>query len=112
MGRFKCLPVVVLMKKRHLGEGERVQKKVDSECLRLMAGYTPLDTSQLVRSATDHTIIGSGRIVQRTPYAKRHYYKPAHFQGAPKRGNLWFLRMKKDHKENILKVAKKASGGK
>lgn len=112
MARLKLLPLPVLLKKRHLEDGGSVQKKVDSECLRLMAGYTPLDTAQLVRSATDNTVIGSGRIVQRTPYARKHYYKPARFQGAPKRGNRWFERMKADHKERILESARSVAGGK
>lgn len=31
-----------------------------------------------------------------TPYARRWYYRPANFTGAPMRGNYWFERMKQN----------------
>lgn len=51
-----------------------VQKFVDSEVLRLMAPYTPMDTGALIQSATNGTSIGSGKIEYMSPYARYLYY--------------------------------------
>ena len=66
--------VVVLGQTRGLGNMGRVQKFVDSECIRLMAPYTPFKNGVLEKSATIGTVIGSGEIVQSTPYARYQYY--------------------------------------
>ncbi len=50
------------------------QKIVDSECLRYMDPYIPYDTGTLAKSAVIGTVIGSGLIVQNTPYARYLYY--------------------------------------
>ena len=50
------------------------QKIVDSEVLRYMDPYIPYDTGVLAKSAVQGTVIGSGRIVQSTPYARYLYY--------------------------------------
>lgn len=101
-----------IIKKRDLKEGGKVQKHIDSECLRLMAPYTPHDEGNLVGAATKGTTLGSGRIVQQMPYAKRWYYEPAKFQGAPTRGNRWFERMRDSHRETILRGAASIAGAK
>ena len=100
----------VLIKKRGIDKGGKGQRYVDSECLRLMARYTPLDTGALIKSATIQSVIGSGTLKQSTPYAKRWYYRPANFSGAPERGNRWFERMKDKHWKEILAGARKISG--
>lgn len=100
------------LKKRDLDTGGKVQKFIDSECIRLMAPYTPMDIGTLINSASYQTAIGSGKIVQQTPYAKRWYYEPANFEGAPMRGNKWFERMKASHKDSILRGAASIAGGK
>ena len=51
-----------------------MQKVVDSECLRYMDPYIPYDTGTLAKSAVIGTVIGSGLIVQNTPYARYLYY--------------------------------------
>lgn len=102
---------VQALKKRDLETGGKVQSFIDSECIRLMAPYTPMDIGTLIGSATAQTAIGSGRIVQQTPYAKRWYYERANFQGAPMRGNKWFERMKASHKDTILRGAASIAGG-
>lgn len=99
-----------VIKNRDLGEGGKVQRFIDSECIRQMDPYTPFDEGDLVGAATKGTTLGSGRIVQQTPYAKRWYYKPANFQGAPTRGNRWFDRMKNSHRETILRGAASLAG--
>ena len=103
---------VKALKKRDLETGGEVQKFIDNECIRRMEPYTTKDVGTLIGSATTQTSIGSGRIVQQTPYAKRWYYEPANFQGAPMRGNRWFERMKSSHKDSILRGAASIAGAK
>lgn len=90
---------------------ERAQQFVDSEVLRLSKPYVPKDSEELIRSGARETRLGSGRVVYRTPYARRWYYRPANFQGAPKRGNYWFERMKENNAKRILRGAAKIMGG-
>ncbi|BFL72124.1 hypothetical protein [Anaerococcus nagyae] len=101
-----------VISKRDLKEGGKVQRHIDSECIRLMDPLTPKDVGTLKGAATTGTTIGSGRIVQQTPYAKRWYYEPANFQGAPTRGNKWFERMKNSNRSSILQGAAKLAGAK
>lgn len=101
-----------IIKSRGLEPFGRVQKFIDSECLRLSAPKIPKDTGTLIRSGTDNTIIGSGELRYRTPYARRWYYMQAQFQGAPERGNYFFERMKQQYEEQILNGAKKLAGAK
>lgn len=103
---------VKALKKRDLETGGKVQSYIDSECIRRMDPYTPKDVGTLIGAATTQTSIGSGKIVQQTPYAKRWYYEPANFQGAPMRGNRWFERMKSSHKDSILRGAASIAGAK
>ena len=81
------------IKKR--GLQTEAQKFIDSEVMRLCEPYVPLDSGALKQSAATHTKIGSGRVVYNTPYARRWYYMPAKFKGAPTRGNFWLEKMKK-----------------
>ncbi len=92
---------------------KQAQKFVDSEVLRRCDPYIPKDNGVLIDSGTNNTRIGSGRVIWRTPYARRHYYRPAKFQGAPRRGNYWFERMKQNGgKTAILRGVAKITGGK
>ncbi len=97
---------------------EEAQKFVDSEVLKRCNPYVPKDNGELIRSGTRETRIGSGRVVYRTPYARRWYYEPANFQEGEdskpkgKRGNYWFERMKRDGGARaILRGAAKITGG-
>lgn len=76
----------------------RQQQYIDSECIRRMAPDTPRLSGNLIKSATRGTTIGSGLIVQRTPYARRQYYEH-------KSKSYWFERMKNRDKDSILKGA-------
>ena len=111
--RVEMRPIAEILRKRGLEPSGKVQRAVDQEVLRLCEPYVPHDSGALVRSGTIHTKIGSGRVVYRTPYARRWHYRPAHFKGAPKRGNYWFERMKREGGRNkILKVAAQVAGAK
>ena len=126
-----------LLSDRGLNNGGRVQKYVDSECIRLMKPYTPMLTSALIKSATISTKIGSGEVKQNTPYARYQYYgklmvsrltgsayarqgeskvltnKNLNYRKInPNAGSFWFERMKSDHKRAILNGAKKEAGAK
>ena len=101
-----------VLKDRGLENGGKVQKFIDSDVLRLCENKVPKDTNNLIESAIANTQIGSGDVRYRAPYARRWYYMPAQFQGAPERGNYWFERMKQQYKNQILEGAKKVSGAK
>ncbi len=117
------------------GQYSRAQVFVDSEVLRLSAPYIPFQTSMLQKSGILGTVPGSGTVEWIAPYAKYLYYghvmvspttgspwakkgerktltdRPINYNGAPKRGRLWFERMKVDHKKTILEGARKVAGG-
>lgn len=63
------------LKELGLEEGGRVQQVIDSEVLRICDPYIPMDLSgsggNLIRSGIENTVIGSGEVVWKTPYA--HY---------------------------------------
>lgn len=90
---------------------EKAQSFVDSEVLRLCTPYVPKDSGELIRSGIRETKLGGGEVKYRTPYARRWYYQPAQFQGAPTRGNYWFEKMKNNHLNSILSGAAKIMGG-
>lgn len=73
---------------------------VDQECIRRMEPETPRLTGVLIKSATLGTVIGSGKIEQIAPYARKQYY-------THKEKSYWFERMKNRHKDSILKGAQK-----
>ena len=92
MRRIEC-DVQKIIDSHGLGEGGEIHKYIDSEVLRLCEPYVPWGEGDLNDSGTLNTVIGSGKVVYDTPYARRWHYEPAEFQGAPKRGNYWFDRM-------------------
>ena len=94
-----------VVKDHGLADGGKVQKYIDTQCLQLSEPYIPKDTGALINSGIENTQIGSGEVKWSTPYARRWYYMPATFQGAPQRGNYWFERMKSQYRDQILKNA-------
>ena len=133
-GEFKMKSTDILLKERGLEDMGRVQKYIDNAVINYMKDYTPFQTGTLQNSPHWYTKIGSGLIVQSTPYARYLYYgkkygpnipiirngivegwfsppvkhptgENLHYQGEPKRGAFWFERMKTDHATDILKGA-------
>ena len=107
-----------MLAKRHLKPDGNVQKYIDSQCLNLSREKVPKRENALIESGDIHTIIGSGLVRYRTPYARRWYYMPAKFNEgrgnglqAVGRGNYWFERMKRENKEKILKGAQRIANG-
>jgi len=91
----------------------RIQKFVDSEVLRLMQPYTPMQSGMLIKSATLGTVIGEGKIKQIAPYAAQQYYRTDTTRKYdPRRGAYWFERMKIDYKAYILHGAAQKAGAK
>jgi hypothetical protein len=85
------------VKKNHNLESRgKAQKYIDSEVLRLCEPYVPKDQDTLIKSGITNTVIGSGTVKWKTPYARKWYYTPANFQGAPMRGNYWGQRAMKN----------------
>lgn len=106
-----------MLKDRGLQAEGKVQKIVDSEVLRRCDPYVPFNTGYLKKSGITGTKIGKGEVVYNAVYAHTNYYANAGKgkEGTSKggmRGKFWFERMKADHLEDILKVAKEKSGGK
>lgn len=113
----------MILKKRGLEPGGRVQRYIDSEVIRLMSPYTPKDDGHLIDSATLLTEIGSGEVKQggdTAPYARKWYYyenphksRGVRWSNGELRGSYWFERMKQDGgKKSILEGAIRESGAK
>lgn len=124
-----------ILKAHGLGKGGSVQKAIDNACIAYMAKYTPRRNGVLEKAATIHTVIGSGQIIQATPYARFQYYgkvmtttdgrvyarrgeeKPIvtsrdlvySKSRNPNAGAKWFERMVSERKGDILKVAQAAA---
>ena len=71
---------------------KQMEEDAAQEAKKRMESYVPMDTGALAKSAT----VNGNQITYSTPYARRWYYQPAHFKGAPRRGNQWFERMKNE----------------
>ena len=106
-----------ILEKRNLGKKGEAQRYVDTECQRLCEPMVPKDQNILINSCRINTVIGSGKLVYDTPYARRWYYMPANFQegsgsgmSTVGRGNYWFERMKKTYKSRILSGVKRITG--
>jgi hypothetical protein len=92
----------------------RVQKFIDSEIIRRCDPYVPLRTRTLKNSVISHTVVGSGKIVYKTPYAKKQYYngrQPGTSKFGALRGQKWFERMKNSHAALIISQAEQIVGG-
>lgn len=56
----------------------RAQKMLDTQVLKDSNYFCPMYTGTLQKSGILHTVIGSGRIVWQTPYARAQYYGLPH----------------------------------
>lgn len=111
-----------ILRARGLHPDGIVQRYVDTQTIKECAPYTPFRTGALRGSAT--VVNGGGAIEYKAPYARRLYYNKGgvdslgrsygpvrRFNGAPKRGSMWFERMKKDGGvDKILRGASKLAG--
>lgn len=95
-----------LVKRLGMEKDGELQRTVDNEVIRECDPYVPHRIGTLRESAAENTVIGSGRVVYKTPYARRLYYNPQyHFNYAPQRGGMWFHRaMANGGRERIRKA--------
>ena len=107
---FKLAAKNEIIQKRGLESGGVVQQIVDSEVMRYMDPYIPLASGAMRDSMITDTVIGSGEIQVNTPYAHRRLLS-ARTSKSDLRGPNYFNRMKADHKDDILRAAAKAAGG-
>ena len=115
MAGFTIKPTRQLLQERGLLEGGKVQKSIDSECIRHMDKYTPFQTGFLKRSVILGTVIGSGILRYVASYSRSVYYNNAGrgVEGTARgglRGRNWFERMKAACSKLILDGARKISG--
>lgn len=89
---------------KYTAKFDKVQKFIDSECLRYSDKLVPMKTGMLKKSGTLGTVIGSGKIRYLAPYAGYQYYRG---RATGQRGRLWFERMKQAHQKDILRGAGK-----
>ncbi len=112
---FTIKPTRQLLQERGLLEGGKVQKFIDSECIRHMDKYTPFQTGFLKRSVILGSVIGSGILRYVAPYSRSVYYNNAGrgVEGTARggrRGRRWFEVMKTFHLSEIIEGAKKIAG--
>lgn len=82
------------------------QRYIDNEILRLSEPYVPRLTGELINSGHKNTVIGSGKIIWDTPYARRRYFERGKNQTGM-RGPQWVRRMMNDRGDEIMKGAEK-----
>jgi hypothetical protein len=96
-----------------IGPGSEVQQFIDHEIIRTIERYVPKLTGTLIRSATTHTVIGSGLIKWQTPYAMLQYFKNP---GPPRplgetRGREWIDRWRNDGHADAIAASAAAKYG-
>ena len=65
----------------------------------------PKRTGALEKSGTLGTVIGSGEVKYIAPYARQQYYNTSQTRSYdPRRGGMWFERMKAANKAAILRL--------
>lgn len=105
-----------VLEQRGLSGSGKVQQFIDTECLRLCnTHFVPFDQHTLIESSIINTVIGSGELKYRTPYARKLYYHPEYnfsTEHNAEAGGYWFERMKQQYKEQILSGAKRLAGAK
>lgn len=101
------------IRKRHgLDKNGDVQAYIDVQTIKECDPYVPMKSGILKQSAEAYARTGRGRVIYRTPYARRHYYNtggvdilgrkygPSKFNttgaGNELRGEKWFERMKEN----------------
>lgn len=93
---------------RMSGGFDTTQAFVDNEVLRYSQPLIPFRSGYLVRSGKVGTVLGSGEVKYTAPYARFQYYSTAESRSYdPRRGGMWFERMKAAHKDDILSGARK-----
>ncbi|VXB51721.1 1-phosphatidylinositol phosphodiesterase [Exiguobacterium sp. 8H] len=93
---------------------KKTQVVLDTQILKDTNTFVPQDTGELIRSAIRMSLIGQGRLIWATPYARRLYYNPQyHFSKSPnpKAQGLWFEAAKAVYLGDWVALAAKEMGG-
>ena len=93
---------------------ERAQFILDEQVLKDSNFYAPLDTGELIRSSLRMSLIGQGRLIWDTPYARINYYGVNRNFSKDKNsmaGPLWFEMAKSRHLMEWLELMAKTMGG-
>lgn len=99
------------MPKQRTAQLQRAQAMLDSEVMRVMEPYMPLDTGMMIASMQTATHPGSGEIHVNTPYAaKVNYVTGIMGKNGPNRGRRFFDRMKADKLAYLKAFVAKALG--
>lgn len=98
-----------ILKRRGLEKNGMAQQVLDNLVLQTCAPYVPFDTGMLRDSGTIHTVIGSGVVQYKTPYARKQYYENK--GGLGLRGKMWFERAKADHLAAWGRAVEDVTGG-
>jgi hypothetical protein len=107
--KCKMKPASTIIKERGLQKGGPIELLIAQEAQRYCEPYAPKDLGNLIKTSK----ATPGQLTYTVPYARRWYYTPAHFQGAPMRGCYWFERMKSGGgTQRILKTVAAQCGGK
>ena len=83
--RFRLYSLQQSIASRGLEVQGRVQKFLDNEVLRTTESYVPMDTGALKQSGINGTVVGSGKVVYNSPYARYQYYGKLMVGKAPKK---------------------------
>ena len=101
------------MPKERTAQFQQAQAMLDSEVMRVMEPYMPLDTGMMIASMQSATHPGSGEIHVNTPYAaKVNYVSGIMGKNGPNRGRRFFDRMKADKLAYFKAFVAKALGAK
>ena len=96
------------------GIGGRGQARWDNIVLNGMRKYLPKRNSILERSGDTLTVLGSGEIIYRTPYARRLYYNPQYNFSTELNelaGGMWAERAANDNLPSWIEELQKFIGG-
>lgn len=90
---------------------QRTQAVLDTEVMRTLEPYMPLDTGMMVKSMISSTHAGDGEIKVNTPYAARvNYVTGVMGRNGGLRGRRFFDRMKADKLAYLKAFLYKATG--
>lgn len=88
---------------------ETAQKILDSEVLKDSNYFIPIDSHNLEASGIEQTVLGSGEIVWRMPYARVQYYGVNFDHSKSQNPNAtakWFESAKARHKKKWVEIVK------
>lgn len=89
------------------------QEQIDQAVLKDSNYYIPKDQSTLEGSGIRSSLIGKGKIIWDTPYARRLYYNPQYNFSKDKNPNaqgLWFEAAKSNKLQSWINIGKKVFG--